>query len=82
MFTTFKTAAFIATAVVAAHAVIGTSSAVSLQKDADRAVMPVVKAERIEVRPMQVVKADPIVVHAKKLQVVKAERIEIVAKAA
>ena len=79
MFTTFKTAAFVALTVVAAHAAIGTSSYRALQTAADRAVMPVVHAERMEVRPMQVVKAERIEVRP--MQVVKAERIEIRARA-
>jgi hypothetical protein len=41
--------------------------------------MPIVTAERIEVRAPQIVKMDRIVVQAKAPQIVKAERIEIVA---
>ena len=69
--TTFKTAAFIATAVVVAHATFGAASYVSLQTAADQAVMPVVKAEPIIVRANS----------GKALQVVKAERIEVRARA-
>jgi hypothetical protein len=64
MFTTFKTAAVVATAVVVAHAVVGAASFTTLQTSADRAVMPIVKAE-------------PIIVSAKPLQIVKADRIEV-----
>jgi hypothetical protein len=66
MFTTFKTAAIVAITVVAAHAVIGSASFSALQSKADQAVMPVVTAERIEVRPTQVVKMDRIEVVARK----------------
>jgi hypothetical protein len=81
--TTFKTAAFIATAVVAAHATLGAVSFNSLQTAADRAVMPIVTAEPIIVtaKAPQIIKAEAIIVHAKPLQVVKAERIEVRAKA-
>lgn len=66
MFTTFKTAAVVAIAVVAAHAAIGSASFQALQTAADRAVMPVVTAERIEVRPVQVVRMDRIEIVARK----------------
>lgn len=82
MFTTFKTAAVVAISVVAAHAAVGIASIDALQAAADRAVMPVVTAERIEVRPMQIVKMDRIKVLAKAPQIVKAERIEVVARRA
>ncbi len=82
MFTTFKTAAFVASAVVAAHAAIGSASFQTLQTAADRAVMPVVTAERIEVRAPQIVKMERIVVQAHKPQIVKAERMEILSSKA
>jgi hypothetical protein len=77
MSTSFKTAAFIATAVIAAHAAIGAFSASALQTAADQAVMPIVKAEPIIVsaKGLQIVKADRIEVRP--MQIVKAERIEI-----
>jgi hypothetical protein len=83
MFTTKTTAAFIATAIVAAHAAFGAASFNVLQDKADHAMLPVVKAERIVVlaKPVQIVKAERIEVTGKALQIVKAERIEVRAAA-
>jgi hypothetical protein len=83
MFTTKTTAAFIATAIVAAHAAFGVASFNVLQDKADQAMLPVVKAERIVVlaKPVQIVKAERIEVTGKALQIVKAERIEVRAAA-
>ncbi len=64
MFTSAKTAAFVATTIVAAHFVAFGSAAVSLQTSADHAMIPVIKAE-------------PIIVRASSLQIVKADRIEV-----
>lgn len=66
MHTNLKTAAFALAAVVAAHALVGAASYSALQTKADHAVMPIVAAERIEVRSRQVVKAERIVVSAKR----------------
>jgi hypothetical protein len=68
MFTSIKAAAAIATAVVAAHATVGIVSFNTLQTAADRAVMPIVKA-------------DPIIVTAKSPKIYKAEAIIVRAKA-
>ncbi len=65
MFITAKQAAFIATAVVAAHAVIGAASFSKLQREADVAIMPIVVAERIDVKPTQIYKAEAIIVRAR-----------------
>ncbi len=69
MFTTFKTAAVVASAVLAAHALIGAASFSALQTKADEAVMPVVVAERMEVRATKIVKMDRIEVSAKRADV-------------
>ncbi len=64
MFTTAKTAAAVVTLVAIAHFAAFGSAASALQVAADRAVMPIVKAEPIIVRVIQVVHAERIEVRA------------------
>jgi hypothetical protein len=81
MFTVFKTAAIVATTVIAAHAAIGFSAGSAMQNTADVAMMPIVKAEKIVVngKALQIVKADKITITAKPIQIVKAEKITVTA---
>jgi hypothetical protein len=81
MFTSFKTAAIVATVTIAAHAAIGFSAGSAMQNTADVVMMPILKAEKIVVsgKAMQIVKADKITVTAKPMQIVKAEKITVTA---
>ncbi len=69
----------IAATVIAAHALVGITTGTALQQAADVAVMPIVKAEPMTIRPMNIVRAKTMTVRP--TRIARAEKITVKASA-